>query len=78
MSKKMLTACPVCGKPLRVTRLRCNHCDTTIEGTFETCKFCQPTAEQRDFQGSLLPGEYQGGKRPLGSPIPQYAAVWTP
>src|SRR5690554_6013633 len=49
MSKKMLTACPVCGKPLRVTRLRCNHCDTTIEGSFESCKFCQLTEEQRDF-----------------------------
>lgn len=49
MSKKMLTVCPVCSKPLCVTRLRCNACDTTIEGTFESCKFCQLTEEQRDF-----------------------------
>ncbi len=49
MSKKMLTVCPVCSKPLRVTRLRCNACDTTIEGSFESCKFCQLTEEQRDF-----------------------------
>ena len=48
MSKKMLTACPVCGKPPRVTRLRCNHRDTTIEGTFET-RNSVTTAEQRDF-----------------------------
>lgn len=49
MSEKMLTVCPVCSKPLRVTRLRCNACDTTIEGSFESCKFCQLTEEQRDF-----------------------------
>lgn len=49
MSKKMLTVCPVCSKSLRVTRLRCNACDTTIEGSFESCKFCQLTEEQRDF-----------------------------
>ncbi|MGI6148385.1 MAG: DUF2089 domain-containing protein [Firmicutes bacterium] len=72
MSKKMLTACPVCGKPLRVTRLRCNHCDTTIEGTFETCKFCQLTAEQRDFVEVFLTarGNIKEVERLLGISYP--------
>ena len=28
-------SCPVCSSPLSVTRLYCNHCDTTIEGNFQ-------------------------------------------
>ncbi|HHT73243.1 MAG TPA: DUF2089 domain-containing protein [Firmicutes bacterium] len=72
MSKKTLTACPVCAKPLRVTRLRCNHCDTTIEGTFETCKFCQLTPEQRDFVEVFLTarGNIKEVERLLGISYP--------
>ena len=32
----MLEKCPVCKGDLSVTRLYCSHCDTTIEGHFNT------------------------------------------
>lgn len=47
--KDALGRCPVCGEHMEVTRLYCNHCNTTIEGNFSLCKFCKLTKEQKDF-----------------------------
>lgn len=41
--------CPVCGDELKVTRLRCRRCDTSIEGEFSLCKFSRLSREQRQF-----------------------------
>jgi hypothetical protein len=35
----VLTSCPVCKSNLNVHVLHCNHCDTTIEGSFTLSKF---------------------------------------
>ena len=40
---------PVCGEELQVTRLSCNNCHTTIEGSFSACRFCRLTNEQKNF-----------------------------
>lgn len=49
MGRRALGKCPVCGEALDVARLSCPRCETSIEGRFETCKFCQLTNEQKDF-----------------------------
>lgn len=35
----VLSTCPVCKKDLRVERLHCDHCHTSIEGSFTLSKF---------------------------------------
>lgn len=49
MTRRALGKCPVCGEVLDVARLSCPGCETSIEGRFETCKFCQLTNEQKDL-----------------------------
>jgi hypothetical protein len=47
----LLSKCPVCGSQLSITRLHCNHCDTAIEGQFDSVSgpFTQLTPEQVQF-----------------------------
>ncbi len=47
----LLSKCPVCGSQLTITELHCNHCDTTIQGSFSgaTGPFAQLTPEQIQF-----------------------------
>lgn len=47
--RRMPGRCPVCNEELVVTRLRCTHCDTAIEGTFETSKLSRLSREHLDF-----------------------------
>lgn len=49
IKRKMPGRCPVCDARLDVTRLHCDTCDTTIEGHFDTCKFCLLSREQKEF-----------------------------
>jgi hypothetical protein len=35
----VISTCPICKHDLNVVRLHCDHCDTTIEGTFTMSKF---------------------------------------
>ncbi|MCD8561977.1 MAG: DUF2089 domain-containing protein [Acholeplasmataceae bacterium] len=35
----VLTTCPVCKHELRVQKLHCDHCHTTIDGSFTLSKF---------------------------------------
>jgi hypothetical protein len=35
----VISICPICKHDLNVVRLHCDHCDTTIEGTFTMSKF---------------------------------------
>ncbi|HVM71861.1 MAG TPA: DUF2089 domain-containing protein [Anaerolineales bacterium] len=47
--KTALSKCPVCDGELTVTRLRCETCDTVIEGRFINAAFAGLTPEQMDF-----------------------------
>ena len=47
--KTALNKCPVCDGELTVTRLRCETCDTVIEGRFTNAAFAGLTPEQLDF-----------------------------
>jgi hypothetical protein len=44
-----LTRCPVCQNELTITRLRCESCDTSLEGRFSGGPFAHMTREQMDF-----------------------------
>lgn len=49
MKYKSPSQCPVCGHELVISKLACNHCHTTLEGSFDSCKFCKLPAEQMEF-----------------------------
>lgn len=54
MAHDILHNCPVCQKPLHVTRLHCPHCQTTIEGDFQLERLLSLTPEQKNFVFSFL------------------------
>jgi hypothetical protein len=70
--RRMPGLCPVCGETMQVTRLHCPGCDTTIEGRFETCKFCQLSEEMRDFVEIFIKsrGNIKEVERALGVSYP--------
>jgi len=41
--------CPVCGNELKVTRLHCERCDTSLEGNFSLGLFQRLNREQLQF-----------------------------
>jgi len=49
LKRPMLSKCPVCHGKMNVTKLHCSTCNSSLEGNFETCKFCQLNVEQREF-----------------------------
>lgn len=72
MKRRQLGKCPVCGESLDVTRLSCPSCETTIEGRFETCRFCQLPLEQREFIETFIRcrGNIKEVERELGISYP--------
>lgn len=49
MGYPLITNCPVCSKTLKITKLQCSHCQTTIENDFELSKFAALNQEQLYF-----------------------------
>lgn len=64
--------CPVCGEKLDVTKLTCHHCETTIEGNFENCRFCGLNPEQKNFVEVFIKcrGNIKEVERELGISYP--------
>ncbi|WP_090832469.1 MULTISPECIES: DUF2089 domain-containing protein [unclassified Bacillus (in: firmicutes)] len=54
MSYPVITNCPVCSQTLKITKLHCNHCATTIENEFELSKFASLSQEQLQFVETFL------------------------
>ena len=48
------SGCPVCGRTLDVTRLRCRHCASELTGQFAPCRFCLLEDKQRQFIETFL------------------------
>ncbi len=46
---QLLTRCPVCADELRIARLRCDTCGSTIDGNFTLGRFQRLTREQLQF-----------------------------
>jgi len=72
MARKLPGRCPICGDTMDVTRLHCPACDTTIEGRFELCKFCQLSEEMQSFVEIFLKsrGNIKEVERSLGISYP--------
>lgn len=49
MKKEVLGNCPVCQSKLKVVKLHCDHCKTSIEGSFELDKFSYLSKEEKLF-----------------------------
>lgn len=49
MVKETLGKCPVCSNELKVSKLKCNSCGTSIEGNFNLCKFCRLDNDEKNF-----------------------------
>jgi hypothetical protein len=49
MAHPVITNCPVCSKTLKITKLHCTDCHTTIENEFEFSKFASLSKEQLHF-----------------------------
>ena len=49
MKREVIGKCPVCDNELKVTKLSCLKCNTSIEGSFNLSKFCKLTTEQKYF-----------------------------
>ncbi|MDO4544545.1 MAG: DUF2089 domain-containing protein [Bacillota bacterium] len=52
--KKVISQCPVCGGALKVTRLKCEECDTVIENDFVLSKFDYLSAEELFFTETFI------------------------
>jgi len=72
LANKPLGTCPVCGEELSITQFHCTHCDTTIEGYFDNCKFCLLNHDQQDFVEIFLRvrGNIKEMERELGISYP--------
>ncbi|MFC9539890.1 DUF2089 domain-containing protein [Lysinibacillus sp. NPDC056959] len=49
MAYQVITNCPVCSKILKITKLQCSHCHTTIENEFELSKLASLSKDQLHF-----------------------------
>lgn len=49
MKKTVIGTCPVCASKLKVAKLHCHNCSTSIEGDFELDKFSYLSKEQKWF-----------------------------
>ncbi|MCR3906572.1 MAG: DUF2089 domain-containing protein [Tenericutes bacterium] len=45
----VISMCPICKSDLRVAKLHCDHCDTSIEGSFTLSKFNYMETEKLYF-----------------------------
>ena len=52
--KKLPSICPSCGKLMKVRRLECLHCDTTVEGTFVLPLLARLDPDDQEFILNLL------------------------
>ena len=68
--------CPVCGESLNITRLHCNHCDTTMEGHFTLGRLSNLTPEQIHFVETfiLCEGTIKRVEKELGISYPTVRA----
>ena len=47
--RQALTRCPICGDELRIVRLHCENCGSTLEGNFTLGRLQRLTREQLQF-----------------------------
>jgi hypothetical protein len=72
MQREVISNCPVCESQLRVTRLHCSTCGTTIEGEFSVGRFARLNRDQYALLESFLRsrGNLRELERELGISYP--------
>lgn len=72
MAYQAPTSCPVCGHAMRISKLHCPHCDSTLSGTFAPCKFCALPEKDLRFVEVFLQcrGSIKDVERTLGVSYP--------
>ncbi|MET4559925.1 DUF2089 domain-containing protein [Lysinibacillus parviboronicapiens] len=72
MAYKVITNCPVCSKTLKITKLQCTHCHTTIENEFELSKLASLSQDQLHFVEVFLTcrGNIKDVEKELGISYP--------
>jgi len=54
MSYQPPAKCPVCGTPLRITKMTCPSCNSELTGSFQPCRYCALEERQRMFLETFL------------------------
>lgn len=54
MAYPLITNCPVCSKQLKITKLQCTHCQTTVENEFQLSKIAALGQDQLQFIETFL------------------------
>ena len=69
--------CCICGEKLTVSRLSCDHCGTTMEGSFTGCRFCSLSPEEELFLLTFIKnrGSIKDVERELGISYPTVRAA---
>ncbi|HZD59271.1 MAG TPA: DUF2089 domain-containing protein [Anaerolineae bacterium] len=49
MKYRVPNRCPVCSHEMMISSLSCTHCQTRLDGSFTSCKFCRLPVEQQEF-----------------------------
>ncbi|WEA37364.1 DUF2089 domain-containing protein [Lysinibacillus fusiformis] len=72
MAYQVITNCPVCSKTLKITKLQCSHCHTTIENEFELSKLASLSKDQLHFVEVFLTcrGNIKDVEKELGISYP--------
>ncbi len=72
MPHKVIGKCPVCEHDMKVTKLSCDHCHTSVEGKFELDKFSTLSKEEKYFIEIFLKnrGNLKEMERDLGVSYP--------
>ncbi|HAG10670.1 MAG TPA: hypothetical protein DCK76_04610 [Desulfotomaculum sp.] len=72
MNYKAPNCCPVCNHDMTISSLTCSHCQTRIEGSFTSCRFCKLPVEQQEFVEVFLKcrGNIKDVEKELGISYP--------
>ena len=57
MKQNVLKKCPVCGKDLAISKLKCTDCDMEYSGTFEMSLFSKLEDSEIEFIKAFLKNE---------------------
>ena len=74
--KMVISRCPVCGRELRVVRLKCAGCETVIENDFALSKFDYLSVEELHFTETFIKcrGNIKEVEKELGISYPTVRA----
>lgn len=72
VTNTVIARCPICSESLRVVRLECDSCGTSLEGSFTLGRFHSLAPEQLEFLETFIRsrGSFKDVERELGISYP--------